>query len=81
MMAIGVTRSVELMLLTMLTSSVDDAANEEFRTVSTFVCICICIQIQWNRVIKSSDITKPFYKKVILLGQALYILLGFFTLI
>ena len=31
------------------------------------------IQIQWNVVIKRSDITKPSYNKVILLVPALYI--------
>ena len=36
--------------------------------------------IQWNLVIKRSDITKPSYNKVILLVSALYISL-FFTLI
>ena len=36
--------------------------------------------IQWNLVIKRSDITKPSYNKVILLVPALYISL-FFTLI
>ena len=29
--------------------------------------------VQWNLVIKRSDITKPFYNKVILLVPALYI--------
>ena len=40
----------------------------------------LLILIQWNLVIKRSDITKPFYNKVILLVPALYISL-FFTLI
>ena len=31
------------------------------------------ILLQWNLVIKRSDITKPSYNKVILLGPALYI--------
>ena len=34
--------------------------------------------IQWNLIIKRSDITKPFYNKVILLVPALYISLFFF---
>ena len=38
------------------------------------------ISVQWNLVIKRSDITKPCYNKVILLVPALYISL-FFTLI
>ena len=38
------------------------------------------IVIQWNLVIKRSDITKPSYNKVILLVPALYISL-FFTLL
>ena len=37
--------------------------------------------IQWNLVIKRSDITKPSYNKVILLVPDLYIFLCFFTLI
>ena len=37
--------------------------------------------IQWNLVIKRSDITKPSYNKVILLVPALYIISLFFTLI
>ena len=36
--------------------------------------------VQWNLIIKTSDITKPSYNKVILLVPALYISL-FFTLI
>ena len=36
--------------------------------------------VQWNLVIKRSDITKPSYNKVILLVPPLYISL-FFTLI
>ena len=35
------------------------------------------ILIQWNLVIKRSDITKPSYNKVILLVPALYISLFF----
>ena len=35
------------------------------------------IMIQWNLVIKRSDITKPSHNKVILLGPALYISLFF----
>ena len=35
-------------------------------------------QIQWNLVIKRSDITKPSYNKVILLVPALYISLFFY---
>ena len=38
------------------------------------------LMIQWNLVIKRSDITKPSYNKIILLVPALYISL-FFTLI
>ena len=39
-------------------------------------------EIQWNIVIKRSDITKPSYiNKVILLVPAIYISLVFFTLI
>ena len=38
------------------------------------------IIVQWNLVIKRSDITKPSYNKVILVVPALYISL-FFTLI
>ena len=34
--------------------------------------------IQWNLVIKMSDITKPSYNKVILLVPALYISLFFY---
>ena len=34
--------------------------------------------VQWNLVIKRSDITKPFYNKVILLVPALYISLFFY---
>ena len=35
-------------------------------------------EIQWNLVIKRSDITKPSYNKVILLVPALYISLIFY---
>ena len=35
------------------------------------------LMIQWNLVIKRSDITKPSYNKVILLVPALYISLFF----
>ena len=54
-----------------------------------FICIHLILkgtkdvktmQIQWNLVIKRSDITKPSYNKVILLVPSLYISL-FFTLI
>ena len=41
---------------------------------------CVLHNIQWNLVIKRSDITKPSYNKVILLVPAL-IFLSFFTLI
>ena len=34
--------------------------------------------VQWNLVIKRSDITKPSYNKVILLVPALYISLFFY---
>ena len=32
-----------------------------------------CLKVQWNLVIKRSDITKPSYNKVVLLVPALYI--------
>ena len=35
------------------------------------------LQLQWNLVIKRSDITKPSYNKVVLLVPALYISLFF----
>ena len=37
-----------------------------------------CMYIQWNLVIKRSDITKPSYNKVILLVPALYSSLFFY---
>ena len=42
------------------------------------ICIFPLLQIQWNLVIKKSDITKPSYNKVILLVPALYISLVFY---
>ena len=36
------------------------------------------LEIQWNLIIKRSDITKPSYKKVILLVPILYISLFFY---
>ena len=43
------------------------------RSVTTVQGYPYPIHVQWNLVIKRSDITKPSYNKVILLVQALYI--------
>ena len=45
--------------------------NEVFGTIKITL-------LQWNLVIKRSDITKPSYNKVILLVPALYISLSFY---
>ena len=42
------------------------------------VCQLLLLHIQWNLVIKRSDITKPSYNKVILLVSALYSSLFFY---
>ena len=51
-----------------------------FWILGVLVGYCSHMQVQWNLVIKRSDITKPSYNKVIFLVPALYIYL-FFTLI
>ena len=40
--------------------------------VRVYVCVFLSVLVQWNLVIKRSDITKPSYNKVILLVPALY---------
>ena len=40
--------------------------------------IILLFHVQWNLVMKRSDITKPSYNKVILLVPALYISLFFY---
>ena len=47
----------------------------------SFCCCCCCFNetlVQWNLVIKRSDIAKRSYNKVILLVPALYISLFFY---
>ena len=46
--------------------------------VAILPCTCTVLLVQWNLVIKRSDITKPCYNKVILLVPALYISLFFY---
>ena len=49
-----------------------------FQTTKIFQDAKFSLEIQWNLVIKRSDITKPSYNKVILLVPALYISLFFY---
>ena len=51
-----------------------------FGGIPKMLVLCNFLKVQWNLIIKRSDISKPSYNKVILLVPALYISL-FFTLI
>ena len=52
--------------------------NNEPSKLWTFEIMLQMFGLQWNLIIKRSDITKPFYNKVILLVPALYISLFFY---
>ena len=52
----------------------------KFSGVSLGEALILVYNVQWNLVIKRSDITKPSYNKVICWSQ-LFIFLCFFTLI
>ena len=56
---------------------VDNPGTYPLNHVNTFVHEAFLVLIQWNLVIKRSDITKPSYNMVIFRVPALYISLFF----
>ena len=60
-----------------LTSLHDKNGKSQILPSMLFIFLPISY-VQWNLVIKRSDITKPSYNKVILLVPALYISLFFY---